>query len=355
MELATEVELQAKAKKDYVVPTSRMRMTQTATLALDGVGEFDFTEHAHEQLAQRLDIPRKYYDRMRPFPGILQANVNHWFGTEPEKRMVRTFQNGSDSNSVRAILSDKYHRFDNFDLMVHILPILKGLGKDVVVASSEITERKLYLKVVFPKMQQAVKVGDIVQSGLMISNSEVGCASFQLTRFLFSLRCTNGMVMEDGRTRRYHVGRRQGDDEGISHLLSDEAVRADDKSFWLKVRDLTKVAATDDVEFTRQVRKLKDATKQTVEAQPVDAIDALADAFVLNESEQNATLQHFIRDGDNSLYGLAQAVTRASADVQSYDRATELEKLGGQLINISGADWQVISKASMNQTMKGAA
>src|SRR3989339_306319 len=342
--LATEVELQAKAKKDYVVPTSRMHMTDTATLALDGIGEFDFTDHAHEQLAQRLDIPPKYYDRLRPYPGLISENVNHWFAQEPEKRMVRTFQNGK--NSVRAILSDRYHRFDNFDLMVHILPILRGLGNDVNVVSSEITERKLYLKCVFPKMQQAVKVGDIVQSGLMISNSEVGCASFQLSRFMYSLRCTNGMVMEDGRTRRYHVGRRQGEDENISTLLSDETVQADDKAFWLKVRDLTKVAATDDDEFSRNVRMLQDATKQSVESRPVDAIEALADSFSLNEFEQNATLQHYIRNSDYTLYGMAQALTRASADVKSYDRATELEKFGGQLINISGTDWRVISKAA---------
>ncbi|OGJ85801.1 MAG: hypothetical protein A2268_00920 [Candidatus Raymondbacteria bacterium RifOxyA12_full_50_37] len=344
--LAEEVELQAKAKKDYVVPTSRMHMTDTATLALDGVGTFDFTEHAHEQLAQRLDIPRKYYDRMRPSPGLLQANVNHWFTKEPEKRMVRTFQNGS--NTVRAILSDRYHRFDNYDLMAHILPILKGLGNDVIVASSEITEKKLYLKCVFPKLQQAVKVGDMVQSGLMISNSEVGCASFQLTRFIYRLVCLNGMVMEDGRTRRYHIGARQGVDESISHLLSDETVRADDQAFWFKVRDLTTAAAKNDEEFSRHVQKLRDATKLRVEAQPVDAITALADTFVLNEFEHNATLEHYIRDSDFSLYGMAQALTRTSADVKSYDRATELEKFGGQLINISGADWHTISKAGVN-------
>ena len=36
--------------------------------------------------------------------------------------------------------------------------------------------------------------------------------------------------------------------------------------------------------------------------------------------------------GDCSQYGLINAVTRASQDIEDYGRATELERLGGELL-----------------------
>ena len=58
---------------------------------------------AHRQIAARLEIPAKYYDRMRTeAPQMLAKNVNHWLHAQPETRMIRTL----DGN-VRAFLSDR--------------------------------------------------------------------------------------------------------------------------------------------------------------------------------------------------------------------------------------------------------
>jgi hypothetical protein len=66
----------------------------------------------------------------------------------------------------------------------------------------------------------------------------------------------------------------------------------------------------------------------------------------LNEAEKAGVLRHLITGGDVSQYGLIQAVTRTSQDVEDYDRATELEALGGQLLAIGQNDWRQIAEAA---------
>ena len=41
---------------------------------------------------------------------------------------------------------------------------------------------------------------------------------------------------------------------------------------------------------------------------------------------------------------MVKAVTRASQAIKDYDQATEFEKLGGKVIELSGQDWSRISR-----------
>ena len=53
------------------------------------------------------------------------------------------------------------------------------------------------------------------------------------------------------------------------------------------------------------------------------------------ESEGEGILQHLIEGKDFSLYGLANAVTRFSQDVEDYDRASKLEEIGYNVLTMS--------------------
>ena len=64
----------------------------------------------------------------------------------------------------------------------------------------------------------------------------------------------------------------------------------------------------------------------------MQTVEVLADRYLLNQNERGSILRHFIMAGDCSQYGLINAVTRASQDVDDYGRATELERLGGELL-----------------------
>jgi len=64
------------------------------------------------------------------------------------------------------------------------------------------------------------------------------------------------------------------------------------------------------------------------------------------QGHRGGVLRHLIEGGDMSRWGIANAVTRQSQDVDSYDRATDLERAGGQIIELSQRDWNEIATAA---------
>ena len=57
------------------------------------------------------------------------------------------------------------------------------------------------------------------------------------------------------------------------------------------------------------------------------AVEVLAQRYTLNDSERAGVLRHLIAEGQLSGYGLVNAVTHYSQEVEDYDRATEFEAL----------------------------
>lgn len=84
-ELAQEVERQEISKKDFLGNTTRIKLNPDLSLNLGNGKEYPVTKHCHSQIATRLGIPKKYYDRMLlDSPDLLSNNVNHWFANKPE-------------------------------------------------------------------------------------------------------------------------------------------------------------------------------------------------------------------------------------------------------------------------------
>jgi hypothetical protein len=102
-------------------------------------------------------------------PALLADNVNHWFQETPERRMIRTLD-----GQARAFLSDRYHRIDNERIADAVLPVLVADCGHGAVVSCCITDSKLYLQALFPRLEGEVKTGDPVQGGVIISNGEIG-------------------------------------------------------------------------------------------------------------------------------------------------------------------------------------
>jgi len=93
------------------------------------------------------------------------------------------------------------------------------------------------------------------------------------------------------------------------------------------------VAALDEIKFKEQVLRLKDTTKMDT-GKPTEAVEVVVKRYGLSETEGESVLEHLSRGGDLSLWGLANAVTRTANDVESYDRAVELERFGGEVIEL---------------------
>lgn len=344
-ELAMELDRQQAVKKDMIVDMGALSMDPGDTgLALQVTGgsmaaQYGINDIAHRQIGQTLKIPALYYDRMRTeYPELLAQNVNGWFARTPDtKRMLRTMD-----GTARALLSDRYRRIDNFEVASAVLPIISGMD-GASVESCELTESRMYLKVVNPRVTAEVKKGDIVQAGIIISNSEVGMGSVNVSPLVYRLVCSNGMIAQDGAVRKYHVGRANEGGEDFS-IYRNEAIEADDKAFLMKLEDSVK-AAVNQARFAAIVDKMREATEATMEAKVVPQVVELASKeYGITEAEGKGILGHLIAGGDLSLYGLANAVTRQAQDVESYDRSTELEATGYKIITMAPALWRSLTR-----------
>ena len=93
---------------------------------------------------------------------------------------------------------------------------------------------------------------------------------------------------------------------------------------------------------------LRDATDGPQIIRPLGAADALSALLGLTRPENDAMAVHLIQAGDMSRYGALNAVTRLAHDetiVHTYDRASDLEALGGRLLTITPREWSRIAEA----------
>jgi len=347
-ELAIELDRQQNAKRDFLVDTQNLSMSMQVygpvlqILDAESVWSesYSVSEVAHDQIGRHLGIPAKYYDRMREeHPDLLETNVNEWFKKTPSRRMLRTLD-----GTARAFLSERYRRIDNYEVAQAVLPIIQGMP-GAEIKSCELTDTKMYIKVVDPRLEQEIVKGDAVQAGVIISNSEVGHGSVSVHPLLYRLICSNGMVAADEGMRKYHVGRINESGEGDYEIYRDTTIEADDKAFLMKLED-TVAAAVNEARFLKLVDKLRDSTTTRIAA--VDApriVELTAKEFSINQDEGKGILGHLIEGGDLSLYGLGNAVTRHAKEVESYDRSTELENTGYKIVTMAPALWKRINEA----------
>lgn len=358
VELAKELERRRRSARDFVADTRHMRMT---TFHPGGEGEeviaprlqiadmepIAVQPFAHGQLAQHVGIPKPYYDKMlAEAPELLTRNVNHWFHNAPAMRMARTLD-----DQLRALLSNTYRPLDNHDFMEAALPPL--LERGVEVMSCEVTDRRLYLKVVDNSVQRDIPTGKRMGDGthtifdtcvpaLVLSNSEVGDGALSVTTGVFTKMCTNLAVFREHSKRTRHLGARIDVGDELYKLLSDETRRKTDAALFAQVSDVVR-GAFNEAAFDARVAKLTDAAKDEIEADPVKVIEVTAKHFGLNEGERSGILQHLIRGGDLTRYGLHAAITRQAEDAGDYDRASQLEVIGGDLIDLDRSQWRTMA------------
>lgn len=336
-ELGKELLRQRDARKDLIANTSQLEMhseSQFSTLSIPINGkaeEYEVGYIAQRQIASRLQIPFAYYERMRKeIPELLDRNVNDWFKHSPEQRMIRIL----DGN-VRAFLSNRYRRLDNLELCAAVIPVIREMP-GAVIESCEVTDSNLYLKVVNRKLKAEVDVGDVVEAGFVISNSEVGLGSLKVEPLIYRLVCRNGLICKDHAQKRYHVGRQVEGGDDAYELYSDETLKQDDKAFFMKVQDTVR-CAVDEAKFNLIVSMMRDAKKIPLEHDPVKSVEVLADRFSLTQNERGDVLRQLFMGGDLTRYGLLNAVTAASK-LADYDRTTELERIGGEILALPVQD-----------------
>lgn len=347
-EFAIELQRQNEIKQDYLVDSRSLKMEtfdgrpylHLYDKGTEVVEPLEINQIAHRQIASHLKIPADYYDRMQEEqPELLVKNVNTWLSQASDKRMLRTL-----GGTARAFLSSRYKRIDNMDIAAIAIPLLSGI-KGVRIESCQLTERQMYIKAVNPRLEAEVVPGDIVQAGIIISNSEVGQGSVNIQPLVYRLVCSNGMIINDAQTKAKHIGRIVSSDENFQ-IYSEKTIQAEDRAFLLKIQDTVK-AAVDEARFARIVAQMQEARKLPMNTVDVSEVVRLAaQQYHITKEESAGVLQRLIESSDLNLYGLANAVTRYSQDVENYDRATELEAAGYQILTMPARQWNMINQAA---------
>jgi len=169
----------------------------------------------------------------------------------------------------------------------------------------------------------------------------------KISELLELFRClnnSNGAIVNDFGERKAHVGRAvRGLDDSPLLDYTDETREAEDKAFLLKLRDTT-AAAFEEARFAQIVGRLRDATQAKITGRVQDVVELTGKAYDLSLPEQDSILNYLISGGDLSLYGLSNAITRASQDVESYDRATSMEGIGWQVVTMEPSQWREMNR-----------
>lgn len=352
-QLAAEITRQSEVKHDLIAPASQVNVTVYDSQPRLNVGtqSYELNKVAGEQLAEYAGIPAAYFRRMATeAPELLANNVNRWLqdkAAAKDRRLVRTLD-----GKARAILSDKYRPLDNHELAEAILPVI--LQRGMMVMSSQITDTRLYIKAVDRKILKDVPTGrkigdgshvffDTLSPAITISNSEVGHGALSIEAGIFTKVCTN-LATFGSNFRKFHTGSRAEISPEVYALLTDQTKKVTDAAVWGQVRDIIN-ATFDPARFDVITEQLAAAAEDRLPAMQVEeVIEVVGKKWSLNEGERKGVLGALIEGGDLSRYGVHSAVTRFSQDLEDYDRASELERLGGRIIELPRNQWQEILK-----------
>lgn len=294
---------------------------------------------AHDQLAARLGIPRKYYHRMHEdAPALLAENVNTWTTRAGRNYLVRTFRPRPESDLpagvLRAVLSDRYKVIDNLDLLYAVLDAIRKTGIDVNVRSCDLTSRRMYVSVSAPGV--TFDAPDLMSgyrnpegrgtftptltAGLVFSNSETGHGSFQVLPRPTANVCTNALTWKDDRIRRVHLGSQL---EQGAVRWSRETRRRGLRLLQHQVQDAVKTFLSASYLRRLSARMLEAGDREL--DHPINAVTAAADFAGLSEGERADVVDYFVRGGDTRAVGVTQALTYHAQRAEGADAQYGLE------------------------------
>lgn len=323
-QLVKELEVQAPLKWDKPgLEGSQLLMNRTGKLCVlsNGGSAYGITRPASQQIAEKLEIPWKYYEKMLEGDApLLMENVNTWLHKDPERKFfIRGLQ-----DDVRAFLSDKYRVIDHLDVLMCSLNELQSKAE---VEDCHLSGTNMYVKLKTPELKSFIKhVGDEVVGGMLLSNSETGHGAVNVKPRIFRVQCLNGMVMENLATRRVHLG--------------SGAVDVEDDMIFLDIRRAIRGLFQ---QFGDIVNQLRDSTEVTLR-EPNLVINNVVREYGLSEKQKENVLMSFGMEPDRTQYGVANAITRAAQMEEKFESGLDLEKLGGRLVEMTPDNFGELSR-----------
>lgn len=271
---------------------------------LSGDRVLSLSPRAETQLLQRLGVPVQFFRRMPP--NLRWAVANHFNINEPaiSGTLIRTVR----GNTVRALLSESYAPLDDVDVLPLVADVLAD--QDARVEKLDFSDDATHLRIVFNRELSQVRPGDIIQTGVHITNSEVGLRAVHVDALVHRLVCSNGLVRAEsqGRTTFRHIGQADRLKDGIAIAIRD-------------ARDNAQLLS----------RQFRDSVQHRL-AEPEDLLRRQAKDGELTKDQLQAALAAFAIEPDSSLFGVANAITRAAQAEPTFEARYQMERQGAALL-----------------------
>jgi hypothetical protein len=359
-DLVTILRAQQDAKLDAVIAAGSLRSERgnlclgVPVLHADGVSNETVlrpTAIADEGIAEKLQIPRNYLQRLRDEQiDLYDANVNGRLMHDPDRRLlVRGLHAGPGRLGVaRAVLSDSYRVVDNLDVLLAALSGIQNAGVEVSIAQCDLSHRRMYVKVRCDQIAvhapallgnyRSPFTGErgtdnpLVFAGFLISNSETGNGSFSLTPQLTVQICGNGLTITKDVMREVHLGGRLP--EGVVRW-SEDTQDAVVNLVTRQARDAVRTFL--DRDYVRAKIAEIEAEAGVLVRRPESTIEYVGRQLRFTEGQQKQILDHFIEGRDITSGGVLQAVTSAAQLMPDADDAHQLERHGLQAMSLAAA------------------
>jgi hypothetical protein len=364
-DLVTILSAQRPHALDVVAPATSIRFEggmlyvqgTTPVLSEDGVtlteGVYRPTQVFDEGLSAKLGIPLPYLRRMRETrPDLYDANANGWLeGTDYSSKsyLLRLFKSDDGTEGVgRAMLSDKYKMIDNLDVLMSALQGVHRRGINVEIDGADLSERRMTVRLIAPEIKayapsflqryrspfsgESGSDNPVVESGLVITNSETGGGAFSIVPRFRVLVCKNGMTIGKDAVRNVHLGGKL--DEGVVNW-TDETQEKNLELISLKTADA--VATFLDVEYMKRTIAEIEAKAGVPVTNAVDTIKVVSKKLAFTEEQQAGILDHFIKGADTTSGGVMQAVTSYAQTVADPDAANSIEEQGIRAMELAVA------------------
>lgn len=394
-ELVEKLRDEKARQKDYLAPQGQMtayvekvpvvidgepaeKLEVKLALAGDGGAHLSILPQAHGQIANKLDIPKRYYDKMldgtATDKNLLLENLSHWLNRNAsKKRLIRAI----DGN-VRAFLGSRYRPVSHLDLVTQAVQVVTGqepdqeektYAKGARCFNWKLNPMALDVEFVNPlvavdmnNLDKGYKIldandfkpdspghgwlGDVGGGGGMvfpavrISNSETGHGGLTVTAGLYEAICDNTAHIGQSLAQ-VHIGGELREDE----LWSPETQKKMNAVIFSKVRDVMRQAFNPEqlLAWAKRFKGLELVQVHDVK----EAVGNVVELGGLTEEVRDDILLAYygMTAARGNLFDLQRAVTGAAHKVRetNADNAGLLEDLGGRIIE-DGAKVLVAAK-----------
>lgn len=363
--LVTELQRQTTLKKDFIIPSNLISMKngelvitdsnenkQLKKILMDSGIAFKVDEMTpsiklqpletcHSQISEKLNMPKKYYDRMvGGHTKILDYSVSYWMKDHGKNCMLRTFIDKQKGiGYARAVLSDNFKVIDNFDLILACLEAIKelGYGPDFIqIADADITDKRMYVRFICPSIEvqapelllkhivpgKGLTTNPGIISGFVISNSEIGFGRYTISPRAHILTCANGRIFKDDNFSQVHLGSKMEE-----YSFIDWSEQTKQKNYELiisQIKDAIKKFMSK--EYLQAKVNLMIEQELKVITNPYDCVKNVCTSLQMGEEKQKTILDYFIKGGgEATVFNLTQAMTYFAHNDATPDEQFELE------------------------------